>query len=107
LKSLLDEGVPKIIQKRLSNLSISNVEEMGWRGTKNGELLDLMSGQFQILGTTDKNLLSQQNLKRRQISAVILPTNDIPSVIELLPQIEQALATIDAGEFQELKMPPQ
>jgi predicted nuclease of predicted toxin-antitoxin system len=107
LKILLDEGVPKIIQKRLSNLSISNVEEMGWRGIKNGELLDLMSGQFQILVTTDKNLPSQQNLKKRQISALILPTNDIPSVIELLPQIEQALATIDAGEFQELKMPPQ
>jgi len=107
LKILLDEGVPKIIQKRLSNLSISNVEEMGWRGIKNGELLDLMSGQFQILVTTDKNLSSQQNLKKRQISAVVLPTNDIPSVIELLPQIEQALTTIDAGEFQELKMPPQ
>ena len=107
MKILLDEGVPKIIQKRLSNLSISNVEEMGWRGIKNGELLDLMSGQFQILVTTDKNLSSQQNLKKRQISAVVLPTNDIPSVIELLPQIEQALTTIDAGEFQELKMPPQ
>jgi hypothetical protein len=65
LKILLDEGVPKIIQKRLSNLSISNVEEMGWRGIKNGELLDLMSGQFQILVTTDKNLPSQQNLKKR------------------------------------------
>jgi hypothetical protein len=99
LKILLDEGVPKIIQKRLSNLSISNVEEMGWRGIKNGELLDLMSGQFQILVTTDKNLPSQQNLKKRQISAVVLPTNDIPSVIQLLPQIER-------GEFQELKMPP-
>lgn len=107
MKILLDEGVPKIIQKRLSNLSISNVEEMGWRGIKNGELLDLMSGQFQTLVTTDKNLPSQQDLKKRQISAVVLPTNDIPSVIELLPQIEEALATIDAGESRELKMPPQ
>jgi hypothetical protein len=40
LKILLDEGVPKIIQKRLGQLSISNVEEMGWRGIKNGALLD-------------------------------------------------------------------
>jgi hypothetical protein len=63
LRILLDEGVPKIIQKRLSQLSISNVEEMGWRGIKNGALLDLMAGQFQILITTDKNLPSQQNLK--------------------------------------------
>ncbi|MEK6334492.1 MAG: hypothetical protein AABM67_06055 [Acidobacteriota bacterium] len=107
MKILPDEGVPKIIQKRLSNLSISNVEEMGWRGIKNGELLDLMSGQFQILVTTDKKLPAQQNLKKRQVSAVVLPTNDIPSVIQLLPQIEQALTTIEAGESRELKMPPQ
>jgi hypothetical protein len=46
LRIPLDEGVPRIIQKRLSQLSISNVEEMGWRGIKNGALLDLMAGQF-------------------------------------------------------------
>ena len=102
MKILLDEGVPKIIQKRLGQLSISNVEEMGWRGIKNGALLDLMSGKFQILITTDKNLPSQQNLGKRQISVIILPTNDIPSVIELLPQIEQAIGDISAGEFRQL-----
>lgn len=102
MRILLDEGVPKIIQKRLSQLSISNVEEMGWRGIKNGALLDLMAGQFQILITTDKNFPSQQNLKKRQISLVILPTNDVPSVIELLPQIERAIAEIPPGEFQRL-----
>jgi hypothetical protein len=102
LRILLDEGVPKIIQKRLSQLSISNVEEMGWRGIKNGALLDLMAGQFQILVTTDKNLPSQQNLKKRQISLVILPTNDVPSVVGLLPQVERAIAEI--GESQAIAL---
>jgi hypothetical protein len=107
LKILLNEGVPKIIQGRLKKLLISNVEEMGWRGIKNGALLDRMTGQFQILITTDKSLPFQQNLKKRQISAIIIPTNDVPSVIELLPQIERTLATIRAGELQELKMASQ
>ncbi len=102
MKILLDEGVPEIIQKRLDRFSIFSVKEMGWRGVKNGVLLDLMAGQFQILITTDKTLPSQQNLKKRQISVVILPTNDIPSVIELLPQIEEAIATVSPGEFRHL-----
>jgi hypothetical protein len=102
LKILLDEGVPKIIQKRLSRLLISSVEDMGWRGIKNGALLDLMTGQFQILITTDKNLPAQQNLKKRQISVVILPSNDVPSIVGLLPQIEQAIAAISPGEFKQL-----
>jgi hypothetical protein len=70
LKILLDEGVPDIIQKRLSSFSIYSVKEMGWRGVKNGVLLDLMAGQFQILITTDKSIPSQQNLEKRQISIV-------------------------------------
>jgi hypothetical protein len=102
LKILLDEGIPKIIQWRLSTLSISNVEELGWRGIKNGALLDLMFGRFTILITTDKNLPSQQNLEKRQIAVVILPTNDIPSVIELLPEIERACSAISPGEFKQL-----
>ena len=102
MKILLDEGVPKIIQRRLTELSISNVEEMGWRGIKNGELLDLMAGQFQILITADKNLPFQQNLKKRQVSAIILPANDVPTVVQLLPEIEQALAMIAPGESIEL-----
>jgi len=102
LRILLDEGVPKIIQRRLTKLSIFNVEDMGWRGIKNGALLDLMAGQFQVLITADKNLPFQQNLKRRLISAIIIPANDVPTVVELLPEIEQALATIAPGESIEL-----
>ena len=102
---LLDEGVPRVVQRRLADLSISTIEEMGWRGIRNGKLLDLMAGRFGVLVTTDKNLRHQQNLERRQISAVILPTNQIPLVIKLLPQIEEALATIEPGAFIELAMP--
>lgn len=98
MKILLDEGVPKVIQRRLTKLSISNVEEMGWRGIRNGALLDLMAGQFQVLITTDKNLPFQQNLRKRQISAVIIPSNDVPSVIALLPEVDRVIATILPGE---------
>ena len=87
---LLDEGVPIVIKKRLSDLRISTVEEMGWRGIKNGALLDLMAKRFDVLITTDKNLPFQQNLIRRQISAVVLPTNEIPTVIRLLPEIRNS-----------------
>lgn len=107
MKILLDEGVPDIIQKRLIRFSIFTVKETGWRGVKNGALLDLMAGDFRIIITTDKNLPSQQNLKKRQISAIILPTNEIPAVIELLPKIEQAIGTLSPGEFKELRMYPQ
>jgi hypothetical protein len=103
LKILLDEGVPKVIQQRLIHFSISNVEDMGWRGITNGALLDLMAArQFQVLITADKNLPFQQNLKKRQLSAIIIPANDVPTVVQLLQKIEQALAIIAPGESTEI-----
>lgn len=105
MRILLDEGVPDIIQKRLSKFSIFSVQEMGWRGVKNGVLLDLMADDFRIIITTDKNLPSQQNLKKRQIAAIILPTNEVPTVARLLPRIEEAIDTISPGEFKQLEMP--
>jgi hypothetical protein len=68
---LLDEGVPRIIQKRLPQLQIFTVAQMGWRGIKNGKLLELMDGRFTILVTTDKNLRYQQNIEQRQISVEV------------------------------------
>ena len=91
MRILLDEGVPDVIKRRLSTLSISTVAEMGWRGIKNGALLDLMAEEFQTIVTTDKNLPFQQNLAKRRIAAVILPSNRIRIVIELIPKIESAL----------------
>jgi hypothetical protein len=63
---------------------------MGWRGIKNGALLDLMAEEFQPIVTTDKNLPFQQNLAKRRIAAVILPSNRIRIVIELIPKIESS-----------------
>ena len=58
--------------------------------------------QFQVLITADKNLPLQRNLKTRLISVIVIPVNDVPTVVELLPEIEQALALIAPGESREL-----
>ncbi len=102
MRVLLDEGVPDVIQKRLKHLSIATVEELGWRGIKNGDLLDLMAGRFQLLITTDKNLPFQQNLFKRQISAIGLPSNRIRILKRLMPRIAIVIDTIRPGEFVEI-----
>jgi len=104
LRILLDEGVPDIVQARLSDLAIFSVKEMASRGLKNGALLEGMGDDFQILLTTDKNLPFQQNLKKRKISVIILPANDVPSVIELLPRIRRAIDEISPGEFIQIRI---
>ena len=75
MKILLDEGVPKVIQRRLTKLSISNVEDMGWRGIRNGALLDQMAGQFQVLITADKRTKTAIARQSRSMEERVSDTN--------------------------------
>jgi predicted nuclease of predicted toxin-antitoxin system len=105
LKILLDESVPRLIKTSLPEFSISTVQEMGWTGLKNGDLLALAEKQFDVFITADRQLRHQQNLTGRRLSVIVLPTNQVPAVIALLPAIQQAIERIQRGAYEELTLP--
>jgi hypothetical protein len=102
VKIIIDECVPHIVKKRLPQREIKTVQEMGWAGVKNGELLKLVEAEFEIFITSDKNLRYQQNLQNRKIAILLLPSNQIPVVKNLLPQIDEELERIKSSDFVEL-----
>jgi hypothetical protein len=102
---LLDECTPRIVKKRLPHFAIRTVQEMGWAGIKNGELLKLAEAQFEVFITTDKNLRHQQNLAKRTMAFILLPTDQVPIVAALVPEIEAALKEIQIGDFIEIPFP--
>lgn len=99
---IIDECVPHIVKKRLTQRQIKTVQEMGWAGVKNGELLKLIEAGFDIFITSDKNLRYQQNLRNRKLAILLLPSNQIPIIENLLPQIDESIETIQSGEFIEI-----
>ena len=105
MKILLDESVPRLLKVHLSHLSISTVQEMGWTGIRNGELLRRAEAEFDVLITADQNLQYQQNLSGRRLAVLVLPSNQVPAVIQLLPQVETTLATIRPGVLVEIPLP--
>jgi len=105
LKILLDESVPRVIKTSLPEFSISTVQEMGWAGLKNGELLALAEKQFDVFITADRQLRRQQNLAGRRLSVIVLSTNQVPAVIALLPAIRLAINGIQPGTYEELALP--
>ncbi len=103
---ILDECTPRIVKKRLPHFGIRTVQEMGWAGVKNGALLNLVEGQFDVFITTDKNIRYQQNLSGRKLAFIVLPTTQVPIVAKLVPVAETALMTIQVGDFVEIPLPP-
>ena len=97
MKILLDESVPRLLKLRLPQLSISTVQEMGWAGLRNGELLRRAEEHFDDMVTADQNLRYQQNLSGRMLAILVLPSNQVPLVIRLVPAIETLLTTIQPG----------
>lgn len=105
MKILLDESVPRLVKSHLPHLDIRTVQEVGWAGIRNGELLRRAEEQFEVLITADQNLRYQQNLSGRQLAILVLPGNQVPIVAKLLPQIETMLATIKSGTLIEIPPP--
>jgi predicted nuclease of predicted toxin-antitoxin system len=56
---LIDECVPKALKKYLAEngYEFQTVQEGGWSGKQNGELLDLAKSSFNVLVTVDTNRL--------------------------------------------------
>jgi len=65
-------------------------------------LLRLAEEQFDVLITADKKLRHQQTLSGRRLAVIILPSNQVPVVANLLSVIKQALQTAQPGTFVEI-----
>ena len=104
MRILLDECTPRIVKKLLSHLDIATVQERGWAGIKNGRLLELAEDHFEILISTDQNLPYQQNLSGKKLAVLILPSNKVPVVTQLIPALENAMAAVQPGEFLQIPL---
>jgi hypothetical protein len=58
-----------------------------------------------VFSTTDKNLRYQQNLAGRGFAVLLLPSNQVPAVEAMIPALEAALNSVQAGEFLEIPFP--
>lgn len=96
MRLLLDESVPAKLRRYLPDHDVRSAVEMGWSGVKNGQLLALARQHFDVLITVDKNMPFQQNLSTLPVALIVLDTlsNELRSLLPLLPELERALATI-------------
>ena len=104
MKILLDESVPRLLKLRLPQLNISTVQEMGWTGVQNGELLRRAEEHFDVLITADRNLRYQQKLSGRKLAILVLPSNQVPLVTRLVPVVETLLTTIQPGAIVDVPL---
>ena len=101
MKILLDECLNWRIKRELPEHEVKSVDNMGWKGLKNGDLLILAQEEFDAFITVDKKLPDQQNLKKYDIGVIILRPRfvEISYIIPLIPQVKEALKTIESRKL--------
>jgi predicted nuclease of predicted toxin-antitoxin system len=97
MRILLDESLPIELASELSGHDIISVQQLGWSGLKNGELLARAAGRFEVMLTADQNLPYQQNLTRLPIGVLVVAasSNRIETLRPLIPRVLAALSTIE------------
>jgi hypothetical protein len=105
MRILLDECVPWPMHKLLLAHDCVTAQKRGWGGLKNGDLLRLAEGEFDLFITSDQNIRYQQNLAGRRIPILELSTNDLRRIEAAAAQIQAAVAAIKPGELRYLEIP--
>lgn len=96
MRILLDESLPRRLARNLPGHDVRTVQECGWSGLKNGDLLRVAKDSFDVLVTGDQNLEYQQNTSTLPIAIVVLGARDnrVESLLPLVPEILKALTTL-------------
>ncbi len=102
MKILIDESLPRYLKHVLAEYAAFTVQELGWTGIKNGELLTRANNAFDVLLTADKNLRYQQNLHGLTLAIIVFPSNRLSTVTNLTNRLKDALGAITPGKIVEL-----
>jgi hypothetical protein len=94
---LIDECLDRRLARDIVGHDVSTVQQMGWAGIQNGELLRrAAAAAFDVFVTGDRNLSFQQNLAELPLAVVVLkaPSNRLADLKPLVPKLLAALAEL-------------
>lgn len=91
--------MPRQLRRELPDFVIRTVQEEGWDGLENGQLLRHASATFEVLVTADKRMRHQQNFAQFTIGIVVIDAFDtrLRNLRRFIPQLQTAIQTVSAG----------
>ena len=83
----------------LPGYEATTARAMGWDEAGDGDLLAVAEAEFDALLTGDQNFRYQPNLRRRDITLIILVArrNILATMAPLMPQVLALLPTVEPG----------
>lgn len=104
MRLLLDECLPRRLKRELTGHEVLSVEDSGFKGLKNGELLRVASEEFDVLITVDRKLPRKHKIANFDIAIIVLValSNRHDDLSPLMPRVIDSLRSIRPGEVVEI-----
>jgi hypothetical protein len=106
MRILFDHGTPAPLIPFLEGHTVTKAKDEGWETLANGDLLKAAeTAGFEVLLTTDKNVVSQQNLKSRTLAIVVLGNSQWRIVQRYVRKIAASVNAATPGSYSEVDIP--
>ena len=106
MRILFDHGTPAPLIPFLVGHTVTKAKDAGWDRLVNGELLKAAAeAGFEVLITTDKNMVRQQNLQGLAIAIVVLGNSQWRIVQRHVRKITSIVEAAIPGSYVEIEIP--
>lgn len=108
MRVLVDEQLPRQLAAHLLGHDVRTVQQQGWAGLTNGELLRRAAeAGFEVFLTADQNLQYQQNLTRSPLRVIVLVarSNALEDLLPLVPHVLDAIPISQPGLVVRINAP--
>ena len=102
MRVLLDEQLPRQLAAHIAGFDVSTVQQQGWAGVANGDLLTRAGAAgFDEFITADQSVQFQQNLTASRLFVVVLaaPSNALEDLLPAIPELLSQLANAQPGRI--------
>ena len=100
MRVLLDENLDwRVVRYFDPDFQVTTVSRQGWKGMRNGELLEQAAAAFDALVTMDKGIEHQQNLRKYEIGVILISarSNRLEDVQPAMLRVNEVLREIQSG----------
>ena len=106
MKLLLDECVTRRVKPDFVGHDVFTVDDAGFKGLKNGELLRAAASRFDAIVTVDRKLPMEQKTTAPHLTVLLLiaESNRYEALKPLIPLALDALQSVNPGDVREIRL---
>ena len=105
MRVFIDECIDWRLSRDIVGHDVKSAHQMGWSGIKNGVLLALVSGKFDVFVTVDRNLAFQNVVTNLPFAVIVLyaHTNRLDDLRPLMPELMRVMEQLTPGELRRIQ----